>query len=275
MSTRLYRRKLPEGWYPHQKEAAEAAIGQWQPGSLDIPVCACIIPHAGWYFSGDIAYKVLTTISVVPDVIAVIGGHLSKHDPVLLLDYDYFETPFGTLKTDTDLVSTLLHGISMETFDTSDNSVEIQLPLVKNRFKDSEVVCLRVPPSKSALQVAKIMYKYKMESNKKILIIGSTDLTHYGSNYRFIKDMDINSALAWVRDVNDHEFISACLTFNSGKILEKGINDHAACSSGAALCAMEYANLNDAKSTRLIAYGTSFDKHPSSSFVGYAGIVYY
>ena len=51
-------RMLPPGWYPDEKEEVLEEIAGWKrlERRLPTPAVACIVPHAGWYFSVELAF---------------------------------------------------------------------------------------------------------------------------------------------------------------------------------------------------------------------------
>ena len=103
-------------------------------------------------------------------------------------------------------------------------------------------------------------------------MIGSTDLTHYGPNYDFTPRGTGPDALAWVREHNDRRLLDCLLGLRHNEALELAQRERSACSAGAAVAAARYAELRGAASGRLLEYATSHDRHPGSSFVGYAAI---
>ena len=64
-----------------------------------------------------------------------------------------------------------------------DNTVEVQLSFVKYLFPESMVLGLRAPPSDKSIKLGKLINDVGSQLNRKITVIGSTDLTHYGPSY--------------------------------------------------------------------------------------------
>ena len=112
------------------------------------------------------------------------------------------------------------------------------------------------------------------ELGKKVAVVGSTDLTHYGRNYGFSPAGRGEKALKWVTEVNDRAFIDSLLEMNAEEALRHARESQSACSAGGAVAAMTYAGESGAAHGTLLCYMTSHDVHPNESFVGYAGITY-
>jgi hypothetical protein len=106
-----------------------------------------------------------------------------------------------------------------------------------------------------------------------IKVIGSTDLTHYGSNYGFVSKGSGKQAVDWVRNENDRRVINAMLELDAAKVIAEARANQNACCAGAAATAIETAKNLGADSANELVYATSYDKSPGDSFVGYVGIV--
>ncbi len=105
-------------------------------------------------------------------------------------------------------------------------------------------------------------------------VIGSTDLTHYGSNYGFTSQGRGKKAVDWVRSENDRRVINAMLALEPEKVISEALASQNACCAGAVATAIEAAKNLGADQADEIAYATSYDKNPGNNFVGYAGIVF-
>ncbi|MBW2322750.1 MAG: AmmeMemoRadiSam system protein B, partial [Deltaproteobacteria bacterium] len=71
------------------------------------------------------------------------GGHMGSGAGLIYLD-DEWETPLGNLEFDRDLSQALKNkaNLEVETFETGDNTVEVQLPFIKYFFPNSRLVAL-------------------------------------------------------------------------------------------------------------------------------------
>ena len=107
-----------------------------------------------------------------------------------------------------------------------------------------------------------------------VIVIGSTDLTHYGYNYGFTSHGTGSSAVDWVRKENDRRVIDAMLALEPEKVITEARSNQNACCAGAAATAIETAKHLGADRADELAYTTSYDKSPGDSFVGYVGIVF-
>lgn len=269
-------RTLPPGWYPGSRAQVERVITDFLVDytSVEEKIHSGIVPHAGWGFSGSIACRVISHIDPDHHTIVVVGGHLPPGNSVLAAFEEGYSTPLGILEADKELLSEIRKEMNITEDIYSDNTVEIQLPFIKYFFPDSRVLGMRAAPSHISEQLGQVLCHAARKLGKKIVVIGSTDLTHYGSNYGYSPHGFGKQAVQWVKEVNDKKFIDACITMDTGSALQHANKDHSACSAGGAVCAVSFAGEMGVKKGILLEYTTSWDIHPAESFVGYAGILY-
>ena len=276
MKEKLRKRRLPEGWYPDTEKGVKGNIKSWEKINTETKARSVVVPHAGWYFSGKIASNTIRLLSDDSSIIVVAGGHLSEYDPVLVAEEESFETPLGNIRNSPDLLDKLFDSEIVTADRVPDNTVEIQLPFVKNFFPSAEIIWLRMPPeAEKVRKISSILTSFENESGKKISVIGSTDLTHYGINYGFMTHGTGEKALSWVKNVNDRNYIDLLLEYKIDESLTHSKSERSACSAGGAALAASFAHGSGCSEAELLYYYTSNDIYPSDSFVGYAGIIYY
>jgi len=142
-------RNLPRGWYPVDKKACQREIESflegWSPSGLPSGNrLGGIVPHAGWYFSGKLAARVYHSLKLNsrPQLIALFGGHLGGRDLPHIVTDEAWETPLGDMEIYTEMVKELMKRIEMrvEHPNSGDNTMEIQLPMLKYFFPEARSV---------------------------------------------------------------------------------------------------------------------------------------
>ena len=276
---------LAGSWYPGSASGCQREIESYlteiqiqkDPGRTFI---GGIVPHAGWYFSGSIACNVIRCLNAdpAPDVVVVFGMHLHPKSPNYMMAEGAWETPFGAIEIETSMADRLsdLFSFNIETAyqNTQDNTIEVQLPFIKYFFKNARLLPIGVPPSPDSLEIGKAVVQIADDLGLRIVVIGSTDLTHYGSNYGYLPKGSGPKALQWVTRENDAAVISSMLEMNPEKVIQQGLANHNACCSGAAATAIAATRQMGAETAQTIKYATSYEKSPGDSFVGYVGIVF-
>ncbi len=271
-------------WYPSSASECEREIEKFsrgkKGGAASGPTVGGIVPHAGWSFSGAIACNVIEALQdeTLPEVFVIFGMHLHPASPAYIMTEGAWATPFGDLLIDETIAEELAEKFpfKIETAEryTRDNTIELQLPFLKYFFKESKIVPVGAPPARKAMEIGAYVADLAVRSGIRIKILGSTDLTHYGSNYAFTPKGSGKQALDWVKNENDRRVIDAMLEMDPERIVKEGLSNQNACCSGAAAAAVSAGKRLGAKRARLLSYATSHDKSPGESFVGYVGIVF-
>jgi AmmeMemoRadiSam system protein B len=276
---RIRERMLPAGWYPSSASGCRAEIEHFVAGLAprppEVKVYGGIVPHAGWYFSGKAAARVfgLAAKAVQPQVVAVFGGHLSGNSPPLLVSDEAWETPLGNVILATEFYEPLRKRLTLSEEYPGDNTIEVQLPMVKYFFPQARVLAVRSPQSPQAMVLGEAVAAVAQELQVSLLAFGSTDLTHYGPNYGWAPKGRGPEAVKWVKEVNDKRFINEALKLDGPGMLKAALEDQSACSPGGAVAAVAAARKLGARKAVLQDYYTSYDLMPGDSFVGYAGIL--
>jgi len=272
-------------WYPAHASACGREIEGFLQEGPDKPVSDLewtggIVPHAGWYYSGSVACNVIRRLDpqTPPDAVVIFGMHLHPHSAAHIMTEGVWETPFGDLAIERDLARDLSGRFEFKvgtpaTF-PRDNTIELQLPFVKYFFKDTRILPVGVPPNAQALGIGRAVVEGAVRCGLQVKILGSTDLTHYGTNYGFTPQGGGRGALAWVREENDRKIIEAMLALDPEAVLHEAERNQNACCAGAAAAAIAAGKALGAQGTETVAYATSHDKSPGESFVGYVGILF-
>ncbi len=272
---RTRRRCLPEGWYPASPDEIRRRIGEFlaecpprQPG-----VPAVVAPHAGWEFSGALAAAAAASLRGTAQTVVVVGGHLGPRDEVCGAFEELLETPLGPAHADVELLEAVRRSLPVVEDRVPDNTVEVQLPLVRALLPAARVVAFRAPPSERARELGEAVHLASRQLGRDVVLLGSTDLTHYGPSYDFAPKGRGESAARWVREVNDRRFLDAVLALDGGEAIRLALHERSACSPGAAAAAIAFARAGGATTAQLLHYRTSLDVMPASSFVGYAAVL--
>jgi AmmeMemoRadiSam system protein B len=287
MSSSLRSAVFAGSWYPARASECEREIRAFvERGGIRPPrlrrLVGGIVPHAGWYFSGNIACNVFYSLKSAegppPDVLVLFGMHLSPTSRSIMMPKGAWETPFGSLPVAEELAGVLADQLPfrLETSErfTQDNTIELQLPFIKYFFPEAAILAIGVPPTEASLTIGRAVVDAARQLGLAPKIIGSTDLTHYGSSYGLTCHGSGPSAVAWVKHENDRRIIEAMLDLDPERLLAEALENQNACCPGAAAAAIEAARHLGAREAESISYATSHDRSPGESFVGYVGIVF-
>lgn len=273
----ILRKPLLSGsWYPSTAQKTALFLDGITPKAPAGAVAAAA-PHAGWVFSGAIAAKAVSALDPKADTVALIGGHLPAGVPPLFAEEEGVTTPLGDIMIDHEFQDRLKEELSGGQDRYRDNTVEVLLPMVRYFFPRAALLWIRLPAEPASFEAGRRLARLGEELNRKLVVLASTDLTHYGPNYDFTPQGIGERAYRWVREVNDAAFIAAVRAGDPGEVLARAETDWSACSAGAVLGALGFAQAKKAAPAELLAYGTSADAEGEipDSFVGYAALGWY
>jgi len=277
----------------------KADRGPGAPGATSLPetIVAGIVPHAGWTFSGPLAALVFSAVKQSLDP-ARGGRHEQVHTFVIfgaahgyfgqspaVYDKGSWMTPLGEVAIDEELAKAIVDsGAAVSDLDAhrSEHSIEVQVPFIQQLFPEAEMLPIIVPPSEQAISLGEAFGEImKLKAGKKIVCIGSTDLTHYGArHYRFAPMGTGPEALRWASEVNDRKFIDLALKMDPQGLLTSAAENCNACGAGAAAATVAAAKKLGKTKGLLLAHTNSNEVMlhkmgtSSTDSVGYAAIVF-
>lgn len=271
---------LGGAWYPARAEACTRELQGFIAGGVTPRPGArlCVVPHAGWRFSGRVAARAVAALGPETPVklIVVLGGHLGRRDPLVTMSRGAWQTPYGWLPIHEGFAAALaaFDAVVDETQGgfLQDNSIEVQLPIAHRRFPEAELLPIRVPPNGQALALGEALGQYLGQGGPSAVVLASTDLTHYGPAYGFTPAGPLPGAREWMTR-NDQGFIDAVRRLDAAGVLDAANRHHAACSAGSVAAACRMARDGGAR-FELLDYTTSADVAPSENAVGYLGGVF-
>lgn len=272
-------------WYPARESECLELFKNFEENSIkrihgEDNWIGGILPHAGWIYSGQIAYNVIRYLkdSINPDVFVIFGRHLYPGSSNFIMAEGAWATPFGELPIASDLAEKIISEFkfTVETHSRyePDNTIELQLPFIKYLFPGVDILPVGVPPASLSVTIGERIAEIAESMGKSILVLGSTDLTHYGPNYANTSMGTGRKAVDWVKNENDKRMVDLILEMEPEKIIKESlINSNACCSGAVAATVAAMKKMGAVKGKQLI-YSTSYDIRPDSSFVGYVGVVF-
>jgi AmmeMemoRadiSam system protein B len=163
----------------------------------------------------------------------------------------------------------------------SEHSIEVQIPFIQYLFPGAKILPILVPPREQAVALGTCVGEIiSRDEQKKIVCIGSTDLTHYGPRYGFMPMGAGQKALEWAEKVNDKKFIDLALKLEPEELLASAAENGNACGPGAAAATVAAAKKLGSERGLLLAHTGSNEimlrkmGASSADSVGYAAIVF-
>ncbi len=290
----LVRQPIVAGqFYPSSRDACLEAINDLRPTSPpdnvpDRPV-AGIVPHAGWVFSGATALRVLEAIRSrrMPEAFVLFGASHARLRQSAVFSRGRWETPLGPAEVDARLAEELLAlGGDVVEDDPMpherEHSLEVLVPLLVHVFPGARIVPVLVVPRESdAPEVGRAAARAIRALDTDAVVLGSTDLTHYGPAYRFTPKGEGEAALRWMREENDRRMLDLMRGLEAEAVVPESEAKMNACGAGAIAATLAAAKALGAEAGHVVDYTTSYDvlrartgRADSSAAVGYAGVVF-
>jgi MEMO1 family protein len=154
-------------------------------------VIGAIMPHAGYFFSGkaaalavkEIAETNIDTFIILGVNHTGIGGNSTTKDD--------FQTPLGIAKINEELQKILIENCKLEINKEAHNmehSIEVIIPLLQYVVKKFTFVPIIVSGNVKDLgnSLKKALEAYEKKFKKKICVIASSDMTHFGISYGYM-----------------------------------------------------------------------------------------
>ena len=227
-----------------------------------------ISPHAGYIYSGSVAASVIARIKTADTYVIIGPNHTGMGKPFSIMTVGAWQTPLGEVPIDSALAQNILSNSKYlqedRTAHQGEHSIEVQLPLLQYFKPDLKIVpiVLAVATLEIYREIAASIAQAIQESpDKKVVIVASSDMTHYESQ---------EAAAA-----KDHRALEAILQMDEESLLDRVIKERISmCGYAPAVTMLAAAKILGAKSAELVRYQTSGDASGDySSVVGYAGVL--
>src|SRR5215469_8542657 len=260
-------------FYPADPTVLRADLKSYlSPSEERVRAIGCIVPHAGYMYSGQVAGAVWSRVEIPQRLIILCPNHTGRGHPLAVMDQGEWLTPLGNVPIDGDLAAQLLDAFPALAKDSdahrSEHAIEVELPFLQFTRSDATFVPIAVGTSRPLLleklgdAMANVIRERAAQNPRdSILIIASSDMNHYEDD-------------ATTR-VKDRKAIDRILGLDPQGLYETVINDSISmCGFGPAVAMLTAAKRLGAKQAELVQYATSGDVSGDRDMVvGYAGIV--
>jgi MEMO1 family protein len=234
----------------------------------DARLVACVVPHAGYVYSGPVAAHSFLHVSSLPDpelIVVVAPNHYGIGSGVSSCSGGAWETPLGRMKVDVEGAKKLAKAAGIVDFDPEahrmEHSLEVQLPFLQKLYGDKVPfvpISLAFQDSETAVQVAKGVEE--VLRGRKAVLIASSDFSHYEP-----ADQAKRKDLALAADILSMDVESFYSTLERLQVT--------ACGFGAIATVMAAAKALGFRKGELLKYASSGDTTgDNSQVVGYGAL---
>lgn len=229
----------------------------------------CLVPHAGYVFSGRVAGTVYTRLPP-PDLVILLGpNHTGLGRGAAVWPEGAWRTPLGEVPVDGDAARELIGRSEILEFDEDahlhEHSLEVEIPFLQTLNPDVRIVpvCLAGLSLARCEQLGMDLADFVRRRPERVLILASSDMNHYESD-EYTRKVDAE-ALSHVEALDPRGLYET--------VRSKGISMCGVVPTTTTLAAMQALGVKHAE---LTAYATSSEVNGDHSrVVGYAGALFY
>jgi AmmeMemoRadiSam system protein B len=256
-------------FYPSDPAELTALIRKYtdtDPGQLRIAVRACLVPHAGYVYSGHVAGVVLGRIALPRKIIILGVRHYPRGEPAAILSSGAWRTPLGDARIDETLAEALKKACPLLREDSvahsAEHSLEVQLPFLQALAPDFTFVpvALGTVRFETLVSVGEGIGQVLDSVTENVLLLTTSDLNHYEDD-------------ATTR-IKDRKAIERLLALDARGLYDTCRKEEISmCGLGPAVAMLTALNALSVKKSELVKYATSADvSGDRKAVVGYAGM---
>lgn len=229
---------------------------------------ACLVPHAGYVYSGHVAGAVFSKI-LFPRKILILGvRHFPRGENAAILSSGAWRTPLGDAPVDPKLAELVRMTCPLLREDQlahrDEHSLEVQLPFLQVLSPDFSFVPIALGALRfeALVEIGQAIATAVTASPEEFLLVTTSDLNHYEDDALTRKKDRL--ALERLLSLDPRGLYDVCR--------EERIS---MCGLGPAVAMLTALNVLNVQKAELVRYGTSADvSGDASSAVGYAGLIY-
>jgi MEMO1 family protein len=255
-------------FYPDDPGRLRAAVDSFLAGGEEqkIRALACVVPHAGYVYSGAVAGEVYRRLEIPARVILLGPRHFPHGASLAILSYGAWQTPLGMAPIDQSLAEKISRAFPLLREDavahSTEHSLEVQLPFLQRLAPAFAFVPIVIGPAQweQLEALGRALAAVVAAERAPVLLVASSDMNHYESDA--------------ITRVKDHKAIDQILALEPRKLFDTVRNeDISMCGYAAATAALVAARELGATQATLVRYATSGEVNGDlNEVVGYAGM---
>ena len=175
-------------FYPANPRELSSLINQFtDKSSLVAPghVRACLVPHAGYVYSGSVAGAVFSSIFLPKRILLLGVRHYPRGESLAILCEGAWRTPLGDVSIDSPLAQRLRAACPALREDavahSQEHSLEVQLPFLQQLDPGFAFVPVVLGTIRfdQLVKVGEAIARVLSEVKEEILVVTSSDMNHY------------------------------------------------------------------------------------------------
>jgi hypothetical protein len=255
-------------FYPGDAEELGQEVDRYtRDGGEKISALGCLVPHAGYIYSGQVAGAVFGRLELPRRVLMMCPNHTGKGEPLAVMSAGQWLTPLGKVSIDEELAHLLKGRCPLLAEDSRahlrEHGLEVQLPFLQKLRPDFTFVPIVIGAGRyqTLEALGKAIADTLAAIPEKVLVVASSDMNHYESDE--------------VTRIKDGRALKCVLALDPRGLYDVITQQNVTmCGFGPAIAMLEAALSAGAAHAELIKYATSGDVSGDRRMVvGYAGVV--
>lgn len=255
-------------FYPGTEQALSAELDRLIPEkSAKRKAIGIVSPHAGYIYSGGVAGELVSSVAIPKKIILIGPNHTGFGIKGSIMTEGCWTLPNGTVTIDASLAKKIVNSTKVLDHDAlahmREHSLEVQIPFLLHEREDIDIVPITLMGLSvdACRQVGHAIAKAIRESGEEVMILASSDMTHYESDESARK--------------KDKKAIDKVLALDPEGLYEVVTENRISMCGVIPTTVMLFAALElGAKKAELIKYATSGDVSGDyKQVVGYAGMI--
>jgi MEMO1 family protein len=258
-------------FYPADRTELSSLIHQYaaQPTKQEqVHARACLVPHAGYIYSGHVAGAVFSRI-VLPKKILLLGvRHFPRGENLAILSHGAWRTPLGDAPIDQPMAFRLREACPALCEDTvahsREHSLEVEIPFLQVLDPGFSFVPVALGSLRfeELVEVGEGIARFLAESREEVLLVTSSDMNHY----------EDDETTRW----KDRRAMDRLLQLDPRGLYTVCHDEQISmCGLGPAVAMLTAMQRLGVKGAELARYATSGDASGDrSQVVGYAGMIF-
>jgi MEMO1 family protein len=186
MSSAIREPAVAGQFYPRFPDALAREVHHFtRPSGKNMQALACVVPHAGYMYSGHVAGAVYASVQLPRRFVVLCPNHTGYGQPLAISAAGKWRTPLGEAAVDAELARELLAACpALQEDDLAhlrEHAIEVQLPFLQVlvpefTFVPIAVGTARYEPLHALGEALAIVVRQQQD---KVLLIASSDMNHY------------------------------------------------------------------------------------------------
>jgi MEMO1 family protein len=174
-------------FYPADPKILQQELATFLPEREKTSAHAIVVPHAGYMYSGHVAGEVYASVDLPQTFIILCPNHTGSGSEFDIYPEGEWLTPLGKASVDGELLEQVLSRFPRAVKDgrahVREHSLEVQIPFLQ--YLKNEIsflpICIREFEYEHLDELGNVLAEIIQSSNRKILLVASSDMTHYES----------------------------------------------------------------------------------------------